>query len=140
MAIIGHIVLGVIIWQSLCYIVYLTTHKNEYTTVNFSFGIWLFIVAAITKIRLAFFHKYNCYQVFGVGDKYSAWLGNVYMTPDTAKKFRTTDEYGYNYSIKLAAEGKDLRFYPSKHNIVKEGEIFPCVSSKSLFKNFLKTP
>lgn len=142
------ILVGALVWQTIAMIVCVITNENEDITLPVCFGVWTIIFSAAgfmcRSIRLAYSRRYNCYQVYGKPNpKFDKpchwWLCNVYMTPKTAEQFRSVDEYGYEYAIKLLRTGKEFKSCPYKQEIVKEGDNFPACSD-DFMKNFKKNP
>lgn len=110
-----YIILGVLIWQSVCTIVLIVTNENEKVIIYTALGIWTPILMVVGKIcqtiYLALSRKYNYYQVYING----TFARAVYMTPKTAKKFQEVDVY----TVKLLREGKNFKSCPRRKDIVK---------------------
>lgn len=140
-------IIAIIAWQLITTIVYFVSGEKEETVAVTGMGIWAGLIILISvlgrSIKLAASRKYNCYQFYGECTKakeYTGWIGNFYMTPQVASKFRMFTEEEPGYSIRLLRTGKEFKSAPSKKEIITEEKLRNGFQSmpKDFITKFLK--
>ena len=138
-------VIAILAWQLIATIVYFASGEKEDAAALTGMGLWALLLNGFgviyRSIRLTCSRKYNCYQFYGdcKGNHatYNGWIGNYFMTPKLAERFRGYTEENPNYSIKLLRTGKEFKSTPPKYEIITEDSLrdgFPGMSPDFLAK------
>ena len=140
-------IIAVLAWQLITTIVYFITRENEEIAAITGMGIWAGLVLLLNTIymslKLACSRKYNLYQFYSVCDQakaYNGWVGNYFMTPKMAERFRVYTDEAPSYSIKLLRTGSQFKSVPPKCEIITEEKLrdgFPGMT-KDFIAKFLK--
>ena len=139
--------LAIVAWQLITTIVYFASGEKEETVAITGMGVWagllILVNAMIRKAQLVASRKYNCYQFYGECTKakeFTGWIGNFYMTPQLAAKFRMFTEEEPGYSIRLLRTGTEFKSAPSKREIITEEKLRDGFQSmpKDFITKFLK--
>ena len=136
------VIIAIVAWQLITTIVYFITRENEEAAAITGMGIWAGIVLLLNTIymslKLAWSRKYNLYQFYSVCDQAKAcngWIGNYFMTPKMAERFRVYTDEAPSYSIKLFRTGSQFKSVPPKCEIITEEKLrdgFPGMSKEFL--------
>ena len=115
------VIIAIVAWQLITTIVYFITRENEEIAAITGMGIWAGIVLLLNTIymslKLAWSRKYNLYQFYSVCDQAKAcngWIGNYFMTPKMAERFRVYTDEAPSYSIKLLRTGSQVNPHTTK--------------------------
>lgn len=140
-------IIAILVWQLITTIVYFASGEKEETVAITGMGVWAGLIILlgiiIRSIKLACSRKYNLYQFYGECTKakeYTGWIGNFYMTPKVAAKFRMFTEEKPAYSIKLLRTGSEFKSAPHKREIITEKKLRDGFSTmpKDFVAKFLK--
>lgn len=141
------VIIAIVAWQLITTIVYFITRENEEATAITGMGIWAGIVLLLNtmymSLKLACSRKYNLYQFYSVCDQakaYNGWVGNYFMTPKMAERFRVYTDEAPSYSIKLLRTGSQFKSVPPKYEIITEEKLRDGFSgmSKEFLARFLQ--
>lgn len=122
--------IGIIIYQIICMIVYIATNENDTVMsimgILIPFAVWNYLMRpVICKIVLTYYRKnYNCYRfcytkLDGTKDKS---LGTFYAHAKIVKYFSQNEND--EYYIELVRSGKDFKSVPYGCEIYKGQESF----------------
>lgn len=141
------VIVAILAWQLVTTIAYFVSGEKEDIAALTGMGIWALLLNGFgviyRSIQLACSRKYNCYQFYAQCDQaksFNGWIGNYFMTPKLAERFRVYTDENPNYSIKLLRTGKEFKSTPPKYEIITEDSLrdgFPGMSPEFLAK-FLK--
>lgn len=123
-------VIGIIIYQIICMLVYIFTNEDDNVMsimgMLIPFAIWNYLIRPIIyKIVLTYYRKnYNCYrfcytQIDGTKDK---CLGTFYANIKNIKDFSQNEND--KYYIELIRNGNDFKSVPYKSDVYKGQENF----------------
>lgn len=123
-------IIGIIIYQIICMIVYLITNENDNVMAIMGmlipFAIWNYLIQPIVyKVVLSYYRKnYNCYRFCytiknGMKDK---TLGTFYAKTKDIKDFSQNEND--KYYIELVRNGKEFKSIPYKSHVYKGQENF----------------
>lgn len=133
-------IIGIIIYQIVCMIVYIVTKENDNVMsimgMLIPFVIWNYLMRPIIyQIVLAYYRRnYNCYRFCftkqdGTKDK---TLGIFYANAKNIKDISQNEKD--KYYVELIRNGKDFKSIPYKSDVYKNQERFKGLDM-NLFKN-----
>lgn len=133
-------IIGIIIYQIVCMIVYIVTKENDNVMsimgMLIPFVIWNYLMRPIIyQIVLAYYRRnYNCYRFCftkqdGTKDKA---LGIFYANAKNIKDISQNEKD--KYYVELIRNGKDFKSIPYKSDVYKNQERFKGLDM-NLFKN-----
>lgn len=145
-------ILSILFWQLIVTVFYVISKENDKVAVYTGIGFWLlplYIISFIYKKTMLYkSRRYNCYRFFGQIKENQIiennWIGNYYMTPKLANKFRyvytRNEKVKESYSIQLLREGKDFKSAPHNEEIITKDKIKNGFAGMTYdyFKKFLK--
>ena len=115
-------IIAVLAWQLITTIVYFASGEKEDAAALTGMGLWALLLNGFgviwRSIQLAHSRKYNCYQFYGdckgTHSTYNGWIGNYFMTPKMAERFRVNTDEAPSYSIKLLRTGSQVNPHTTK--------------------------
>lgn len=135
-------IIAILAWQLITTIVYFVSGEKEETVAITGMGLWAGLIMLlgiiVRSIKLACSRKYNLYQFYGEctqAKEYTGWIGNFYMTPKVASKFRAFTEEEPAYSIKLLRTGSEFKSAPHEREIITEEKL--CNGFSTMSKDFI---
>ena len=142
------VIIAIVAWQLITTIVYFASGEKEDAAALTGMGLWALLLNGFgviwRSIQLAHSRKYNCYQFYGdckgTHSTYNGWIGNYFMTPKMAERFRVYTDEAPSYSIKLLRTGSQFKSVPPKCEIITEEKLrdgFPGMT-KDFIAKFLK--
>lgn len=121
------ILLGIFLWQTVCFIVALVTNEDEEKMIYTSVLLYLPIMIAIRQIvKLSKKLATKNYNIYTFYEKQANGGFNTFqraMKPKFAKRFnvvKNKEDCSDNCFVVLIKEGKDLCSYPGKEFILNE--------------------
>lgn len=118
------LVIGAVIWQFVCFIVFVVTNENEEATIYTAVGILMIpiVIFGVTfrMVRLQYF-KYYYDSYFLIHNNCSV-SNHIYISKHTAQQFNFDNTK--EYYIKKISEGRSWKSIPYKQDVYHGEKVF----------------
>lgn len=117
------LIVGTILWQFVCFIVFVFTNENEEATIYTAVGLWMIPIVVFgvifRAVRLQYF-KHYCDGYFLMHNR--SISDYIYMSKRRAEQFSC--DHTKEYYIEKASDGKSWETAPYKQDVYHGEKVF----------------